>query len=180
MLAVSGFLERSMQTRITLLAAVLLSACQQRETSEPPATGTQAETDLARSAIAEGNARWVRWVNQNQPDSLATLYVPNGVVMPPDVRSATGRDSIAARVRPLVIPGGTLSITSENLSVSGPIAVSRGVFSYTAPAQGGNPAVNLRGKYLEHWHNVDGQWLIAENIWNSDAPMPQPTPRRSR
>lgn len=167
-----------MQTRIALLAAALLSACQQRETPEQQATRAQAETDSARGAITDGNARWVRWVNQNQPDSLASLYVPNGVVMPPDLPGATGRDSIAARLRPLVIPGGTLSITSENVSVSGPIAIARGVWSYTAPAQGGNPAVNLRGKYMEHWHKVDGQWLIAENIWNTDAPAPQQAPRR--
>ena len=165
-----------MQTRITLLAAVLLSACQQ--TPEQQTTGTQAETDSARSAITDGNARWVRWVNQNQPDSLASLYVPNGVVMPPDLPRATGRDSIVARLRPLVIPGGTLSMTSENVSVNGPIAIASGVWSYTAPAQGGNPAVNLRGKYMEHWHNVDGQWLMAENIWNTDAPAPPPAPRR--
>ncbi|HYM82302.1 MAG TPA: DUF4440 domain-containing protein, partial [Candidatus Limnocylindria bacterium] len=129
-----------MQTRIALLAAVLLSACQQSETPEQQATRTQAETDSARSAITDGNARWVRWVNQNQPDSLASLYVPNGVVMPPDVPGATGRDSIAARLRPLVVPGGTLAVTNENVSVSGPIAIARGVWSYTAPAQGGNPA----------------------------------------
>lgn len=163
-----------MKIRVLLLTAVVLSAC---ERAESPATA-EAETESARSAIADANARWVRYVNQGQPDSLATLFVDDGVVMPPNAPAATGKDSIAARVRPFVIPGGTLSITSENVSVSGSIAVSRGSFTYTAPAQGVNPAVDARGKYLEHWRKVNGQWLLAENIWNEDTPMPPgpPTP----
>lgn len=170
-----------MRTSAAFFSVVLLVACQQPETAEQQNTRMQAETDSARAAITEINARWVRYVNQNQGDSLATLYVPDGVVMPPNVPSATGADSITARLRPLIIPGGTLTITSQNVSVSGPVAVSRGVYSYTAPAQGRNPAVNARGKYLEHLHKVDGRWLIAENIWNADAPAPAPpAPPRGR
>jgi hypothetical protein len=26
------------------------------------------------------------------------------------------------------------------------------------------------GKYLVHWHRVDGKWLIADDIWNLDTP----------
>ncbi|HUR91042.1 MAG TPA: nuclear transport factor 2 family protein, partial [Gemmatimonadaceae bacterium] len=134
---------------------------------------TDAETDSARTAIADANALWARWVNENKPDSLVTLYTENGVLMGPDAPMATGKDSILVRIRQFVMPGGTLTITSANLSVSGPIALDRGTYTYTAPAQGGNPPVNARGKYLDHWHKVDGRWLIAENIWNSDAPPPQ-------
>lgn len=170
-----------MRASAAFFSVVLLVACQQPETAEQQNTRMQGEADSARAAITEINARWVRYVNQNHGDSIATLYVPGGVVMPPDVPLATGADSITARLRPLIIPGGTLTITSENVSVSGPVAVSRGVFSYTAPAQGRNPAVNIRGKYLEHLHNVDGRWLIAENIWNADAPAPAaPAPPRGR
>ncbi len=162
-----------MSIRAPLFAIALLSACEQPGTPQPQGAAPEAETGSARAAIADGNALWVRWVNETKHDSLATLYVENGVMMAPDVPLATGKDSIVARLRPLVIPGGTLTITSDNLSVSGPIAVSRGAYTLTAPAQGGNPAVSIRGKYLEHWHKVDGRWLIAENIWNNDAPPPQ-------
>ena len=166
-----------MKVRIPLFAAAaLLLACEQSEAPQQEPATTDAEIESARSAIAEANARWVRFVNENKPDSLATLYVDNGVAMPPDAPAAIGKDSIVARLRPFMVPGGTLTITSDNLSVSGPIALARGSYTYTAPAQGGNPAVNVRGKYLEHWHNVGGQWLIAENIWNSDAPPVPPSP----
>lgn len=98
--------------------------------------------------------------------------------MPPDLPGATGHDSITARLRPLVVPGGTLTITSRNVSVHGPIAVDRGVWTYTAPAQGRSPAVNLGGKYLAHWHRMDSGWRIAENIWNNDSPAPPAPPAR--
>ena len=162
-----------MRFRIPLFAAALLSACERPGTPQPQGAATEAETDSARAAIAEGNALWVRFVNENKPDSLGTMYTENGVMMAPDVPMATGKENIVAQIRPFVLPGGTLTISSENVSVSGPIAVSRGTYTYTAPAQGGNPAVNARGKFLEHWHKVDGRWLIAENIWNNDAPAPQ-------
>lgn len=161
-----------MRFRIPLFAVALLSACEQPGTPQPEGGAPETDADAARSAITDANALWVRWVNENKPDSLVTLYMENGVMMAPDVPMATGRDSILARIRPLIIPGATLAITGDNVSVSGPIAVVRGAYTYTAPAQGGNPAVNVRGKFLEHWHNVDGRWLIAENIWNADAPMP--------
>jgi hypothetical protein len=31
------------------------------------------------------------------------------------------------------------------------------------------------GKYLVHWKQVGGKWLLANDIWNSDLPaMPMP------
>lgn len=164
-----------MRSRALLLAAVVFTACRP---APPTEEQTQAATDSARAAVDEGNARWVRYVNAGTPDSIAQLYTADGVAMPGDVPAATGHDSIIARLRPLVIPGGTLTITSQSVSVHGPMAVSRGVWAYRAPAQGSTPAVNLVGKFMEHWHRTNDGWKIVENIWNTDAPAPQPAARR--
>ena len=164
-----------MRSRALLLAAVVVTACKPAPSTEQQ---TQAATDSARAAIEEGNARWVRYVNAGTPDSIAMLYTADGIAMPGDVPAATGHDSIVARLRPLVVPGGTLTITSQNIVVEGPMAVSRGVWAYRAPAQGGMPAVNLVGKFMEHWHRTPDGWRIAENIWNTDAPAPPPPPAR--
>ena len=167
-----------MNVRPLMLASIVLVGCKAAETPQQMATREQAEADSARTAITEGNTRWARYANASQLDSIAGMYTPEGVMMPPDVPGATGRDSIIARLRPLVIPGGTLTITNQNVSLHGPVAVDRGVFTYAVPAQGGNPAVTVRGKYLAHWHKMDGGWRIAENIWNNDAPAPPPPPAR--
>jgi ketosteroid isomerase-like protein len=167
-----------MNTRALLFVAVLFYGCKAAETPEQIAAREQAAADSAKAAVADGTARWVRFVNAGQPDSVASLFTADGVMMPPDVPGATGHDSITARNRTLIIPGGTLSITGQNTSVHGPIAVERGVWSYTAPAQGRTPAINLGGKYLAHWHKTDAGWLIAENIWNNDSPAPPMPPAR--
>lgn len=73
-----------------------------------------------------------------------------------------------------MIPGGTLTVTSQNITVAGDVAINRGTWTFTAPAANGAPAMDLRGKFMEHWHKVGEQWFIAETIWNTDAPAPQP------
>jgi ketosteroid isomerase-like protein len=166
-----------MKTRALLLASVLLVGCNRGETPEAMAARETAEADSARTEILANNARWVGFVNASQPESLATLFMAGGMVMPPDVPSASG-DSLVPRLRGAMIPGGTLTITSQNVSVHGPIAVDRGVFTYSAPAQGRTPGMTLTGKYLAHLHKVDGRWLIAENTWNTDAPTPPAAPSR--
>ena len=166
-----------MNARSLVFAAVVLIGCTAAETPQQVAAREQADADSARAAIAAGNARWARYVNANQPDSLAALYTPEGKVMPPDVPGATGRDSITARLRPLVVPGATLTINSSNVAVHGPIAVESGTYTFAVPAQGRTPAVTVVGKYLAHYHKTDAGWLIAENIWNNDAPAP-PAPAR--
>jgi hypothetical protein len=62
--------------------------------------------------------------------------------------------------------------------VHGPLAIDRGTYTYTAPAQGRNPAINLSGKYLSHAHKTDAGWRIADNVWNTDAPAPRMPPAR--
>jgi hypothetical protein len=52
------------------------------------------------------------------------------------------------------------------------------VFTYAIPAQGRTPAVTVTGKYLTHFHKTDAGWLIAEDIWNNDAPAPPAPPAR--
>jgi ketosteroid isomerase-like protein len=160
-----------------MVLAATAAACKPAETPEQRQTRMAAQADSARTAIQAGIASWVRYTNQNHPDSIATLFRPDGVVMPPDVPGATGKDSISARMRAGSIPGGTLSITSVNISVSDPIAVDRGVWSYALPAMGRTPAITLGGKYLSHWHHgSDAGWRVAEITWNNDSMLRPPMP----
>jgi ketosteroid isomerase-like protein len=158
------------------VAAVTLAACQKAETPEQAASRMQAETEAARPAIIEVSARWARYASAGQPDSIVELYTPDGVMLPPDVPGATGRDSMRARLATLLAPGAVLTITTASVTVNGPLAVERGNWTYAIPAQAKTPAMTATGKYLSHYHNVNGQWLIAENIWNRDTPAPPPPP----
>ena len=52
-----------------------------------------------------------------------------------------------------------LKITTESVSVSGDIAVERGTFKF---------GERIVGKYLVQWKNVNGKWLIENDISNTD------------
>lgn len=167
-----------MKARVLLYAALTLTACARTETAEQRAARNRADTDSARVAIQARDAAYVRFVNANQPDSIGAMYGAQSVVMPPDMPRAVGPDSIAAAVRRLAVPGGTLTVTQEAIAVDGDIGVARGSFTYAAPAQGRQPAMTLRGKYMQHLHRVDGRWVVVDDIWNNDAPAPpMPAPR---
>lgn len=162
---------------MALLAVGVFAACKQGESPEAMQARMAAQSDSAKAAIDATRTAWMRFVNQNHSDSIVTLFVADGDLMPPDAPAAVGADSMKARLKALTIPGGTLTITRKNVSVSDPIAVEHDVYTYSAPAQGRMPAVSITGKALLHFHHVGNDWKIAEIAWNSDAPVP-PMPKR--
>ena len=160
-----------------ILALAVMAACQKGETPEQREAHNQAVMDSARTAIREGSTKWMAWENGGQVDSIVTLFRGDGVLLPPDMLAATGRDSILARLHALSIPNTHLTITSQDIQVSDPLAVDRGVFAVDIPAAGRTPAMHATGKYIVHYHHGDNGWKIAAIAWNNDAPAP---PMRSR
>jgi hypothetical protein len=57
------------------------------------------------------------------------------------------------------------------------MAVDLGRWQFAWPAAAkrppGAPAVDS-GKYIVRWVNEGGRWLMAQDIWNSDVPLPMP------
>jgi uncharacterized protein (TIGR02246 family) len=164
-------------TRFTLptaaIAALALAACAKPETADQMAARMQAESDSARTAIEAINVQYARYLTGNLPDSIAMLFTDNGVMMPTGGKAVTGRDSIRAAMTAMPLPpGATLTMRTAEVSANGPIAIERGTYTFAMAAQGRTPAVSLPGKYLVHWHKVNGEWKMAADIWNEDAPPP--------
>ena len=165
--------------RWTTAAVILVAACKPAaETPEAMQTRMQAQADSARGAIASTDTRYASFVNAGQADSVAALYMEGGIAMPPHMPMATGRADIARAIGQITSAGKfDLSITGTSLMVNGPLAVERGRFRVTiTPPKG--PAITDSGKYLAHMHWVNGAWMIAENVWNSDLPLPGAPARR--
>jgi ketosteroid isomerase-like protein len=70
------------------VATVTLVACQKAESPEQATTRMQGETEAARAPIAAQVARWMRYANANQVDSLPELYTPDAVLLPTDMPGA--------------------------------------------------------------------------------------------
>jgi hypothetical protein len=68
-----------------------------------------------------------------------------------------------------------LTLTPVAVAVNGPLGVERGTYSVTFTPPGATAPITDTGKYLVHWKQVGGKWLLANDIWNSDLPaMPMP------
>jgi ketosteroid isomerase-like protein len=136
----------------------------------------------AKLAIDANNAAWARLSAAGHSDSIAEYYHPNGVLLPPNQPAVRGRDSIRvffAVLNTMSSPPPTLSIRAEEVWASGPSATELGRWTFTWPA--GTPlppgamAVDS-GKYMARWVEENGQWLMVQDIWNSDLAPPPPPP----
>jgi ketosteroid isomerase-like protein len=144
-----------------LLAAV---ACQAPDTSA-----------AAKTAIDASNANWARLSAAGHADSIAELYAADGVLMPPNMATFRGKEAVRAFFAELNAIKPTLSVRTEQVWGSGTMAFERGRWVFQWPAAvtrpPGVPPVDS-GKYMARWEQQGGRWLMVEDIWNSDLPMP--------
>lgn len=168
---------------MTAVGAAMVAACQTAETAEQMDARIEAESQAARTAIEAANARFVAHFNAGHADSAAMNYLTDGRVMQPNGPTVVGRDSIQALLAQWMSWGTwNLALHIQAVVANGPIAIERGhfVISFQPGANAPMPAMSDSGKYLVHWHQHDGAWLIADDIWNSDVPLPPPPPARRR
>ncbi len=167
-----------MRALLAVTAAAALAACTpQGQSAETTQAGMEAEAAAARTAIEAINAEWVAHFDAGHIDSLGKYYTENAVSMPPAKPAVIGRAAIVADMKSEPPPPGMtqkLVLNVANVVASGPIALERGTYIYSLTPTAGGVGIAINGKYLTHWHQVDGQWLIAEQIWNDDAPMTPP------
>jgi len=137
------------------------------------------ETAGAKQAIGNIERNYERYYSEGKLDSVATLYTEEGRELQPNGPAISGREAIRANEVENGSPFNMkLSITSEHLIANGPIAIETGTFAVEGVPRAGAPKEALafkdNGKYMTHWHQVNGQWLIADLIWNSNQPLPAP------
>jgi ketosteroid isomerase-like protein len=151
---------------------LLLVGCARSSGSDDEEQGRiDHETAVARQAIEITAQRYMMHFNAGNADSVAAIYAERGRIMWPNGLAAVGRDSIAARLRAIGAGMPVLSLRTEDVAASGPLAVERGRYTMTRTSPGGGQLADS-GKYLMRWHRTDAEWLIVDNIWNSDLPAP--------
>ena len=166
-----------MLTRLTptmLIALATLVACQQPETAEQMHARMQMESDSARLAIEAKATAFAAAMTNGQADAIAAMYTENAALMPPDMPAVTGRDNIRAAFGAMLgqsPEGMSMVFEVQDVTANGPLAVERGAWIMTIPTPDGGSS-EMRGKYLLEWHKLDGEWMIAKDIWNNDAPVP--------
>jgi ketosteroid isomerase-like protein len=160
--------------RPTKVIPMLLAVALGCEAAPPKDTSAE-----AKRAIDAANATWAGLTSSGHADSLASYYHPNAVLLPPNMAPVRGREAIRGFFAQMNTMAATLSIRAESVWASGPSATELGrwnfVWSASAKRPPGFPPADS-GKYIVRWVNENGRWLMMQDIWNSDVPLPMPSP----
>lgn len=146
-------------TRTTVVALTLLAlAC----TPTTSSTDTAADQQAIRGAL-DG---WNQALTAANDSLLATYYTEDAEMLPPNVPPVRGRANIRAFWATVWPLQATLTMSPARIETGGDIAIETGTWTWTVHLSGGEQRDH--GKYIHTWRRIDGNWLIAANIWNSD------------
>jgi len=126
----------------------------------------QGKTDPTLNKLA---ADFQAAYNAKDAAKVASLYAEDAVVMPPNEPAVRGRSAIEARLKREMQGNVTIKLTPTESAIAGDRAHEAGTVTVTAGGE------TMTEKYLVVLMRVGGDWKIAYDIWNSDAP---PAPKK--
>ena len=154
------------------LSLGLVAGCQPKaETAEQAQARMDSETAAAKTAVDSLTREFSTHFNQGHADLVVAFYSEQAHLMAPNLPAAVGRDAIKAALAPMLATKPDLQLAPEAVVANGPLLVERGTYTLTLTPPGASPITD-KGKYLAHWHMIDGKWLMVDDIWNSDLPLP--------
>jgi len=138
---------------------------------------------IIRAIIDKHNANAERWYASGQVDSLASLFAEDAWQMPPNAAPLVGRRAVREFWAQAVQWGlWKFSLKTQDLVVSGPVAVERGKYevNFTAgpKAPPGMASFDDAGNYVVLWReDKDGEWRAT---WDAPVSERAPTTGQSR
>ncbi len=129
-----------------------------------PATALAQYDDHGKAGLKEMTPKWQAAFNAGDAAGVAALYTKDGVLLPPNSAPVDGREAIAAFWAVAIESGASGKLTPKEMYGMGENAAEVGMFVLTA-ADGSHLD---HGSYTLIYKQVDGEWLIASDIWNSD------------
>jgi uncharacterized protein (TIGR02246 family) len=153
------------------MAIGLFAGCQpQAETADQAMARMDTESAAAKTAIDSLDGEFATHFNLGHGDMVAALYTADAHLMPPNGSAAVGREAIATALSAFFPMKPQLTLTAETVDANGPLALERGNYKLIFTPPGAKAPSTDTGKYLVHWQRVDGKWMLADDIWNSDLP----------
>lgn len=154
---------------ITLfLVLVLVSVCSLPAEQQKPVKQATTEADIA--AILDIWSKYATAINNADIDSWISLWIDDGVQMPPDRPAIKGKEQIKANVQSTLDQFiFKMEIFNEEVKVADDWAFARGTYTYSlTPKEGAEPYENT-GKYLTILERqADGSWKIARDCFNNN------------
>lgn len=159
-------MKKILQPLFVLALGLGASACQSQEADQQAAIEEPAaavDTDAIRAGVEDAAQQWSAAAGAGDAEALTNLYAADATIYAPDTPPVTGRDAIHAFFTEMVSEGPTPTTLTTNeviIPESGEIAIELGSFTDAT----GN------GKYVGVYKNIDGNWKLIADAWNSNGP----------
>ena len=113
---------------------------------------------------------WQSAYDAEDSAGLAAIYAEDGALLPPNSQMTSGRAAIEAYWAGFHASSIGLEITDTEVYAHSDLGYTVGTFIAT---DAGGATID-EGKYVAIWRNVDGNWQMHRDIWNSSLPLPAP------
>lgn len=161
----------------SLLALLVLPAlaCETQTAEQTGATEETVATDAAAAEqqIEEGSTAWEQALLANDAAAITAIYTDDAILLPPGAPRTAGTTNVRAVfdewLGASTVTEAALETDAIVVAEAGDIAYRTGTFTMTGTTADGQTWED-EGKFVEIWHNVDGQWKIAVDAWNQDVP----------
>ncbi|MDA2935246.1 SgcJ/EcaC family oxidoreductase [Acidobacteria bacterium AH-259-D05] len=117
-------------------------------------------------AIKAANEVWMSTFAQGDAGGMANLYTEGGQLLPTQSDVVSGRQAIQAFWQS-VMDMGIKTVKLETVEAEGHGDTAIEVGRYTLSGEGGE--VMDQGKYVVIWKQVEGQWKLHRDIWNTSV-----------
>jgi uncharacterized protein (TIGR02246 family) len=152
-----------MKTIVSMLFVLLVAGCMQ--TPQADLDGLKAMREVWQSAFEAKDSA-----------AIAAIYSADGAVLPPNGETVAGRAAIDAFWKEFLASGIGGEIQDTEVYAHGDLGYKVGRYSIT-DADG---AVVDEGKYVEIWREVDDQWQLHRDIFNSNRLLAADETKKSR
>ena len=154
---------------VTLVTFATVLGCAQ------PSPTPSGNTEADRQAITQVREQEIALFSAGNIDNVLAVFTDDLVLMPPNEPVLVGKDAarswLQEMYRQFKIEGTYTS--ASDLTVAGDWAFERMAFTLKLTPTGGGAAVEDVGKGFHIYRRQgDGSWKIAQDIWNSDKPVP--------
>jgi uncharacterized protein (TIGR02246 family) len=120
----------------------------------------------SKAVIQKLNDAWMAAFNKGDGTAVAALYAEDAYLLPPGGDMIKGRDKIAAFWSDAAQKMGDAKLTTiDVIRLGRNAALEIGTVGLKIK---GDPPQDFVGKYAVVWRRIDGQWVLASDIWNAN------------
>jgi uncharacterized protein (TIGR02246 family) len=149
------------------------------ESSPGPAEKKNTAADTA--AITVLRDKFAAAFNSKDAAALTACYTDDGIAMPPNQATVTGKQAIQAYYQATFQQGAAkITITPRETEVSGDWAFETGTTSLTITPKTGKPVEEASRYVVVLKKQTGGFWKIHLDASNSAAPMPAPAAKKKK